>query len=195
MTKLGRLGELSAWAISGVAWALSFAAQMQLAGAHGFAGWEVWAWPATTDLAGLTGMLIALDQARRNGSTVVAWLIAIAAAAVMVAANVGAYVGDPVAMLLHAWPPSIALASWYLLVHVRRGARSTIARGRTADRLEDRNPVPTRLPARATVRRQLARRGSALTVDDVVAKAGISRRRAAALLREERRPRAVEAER
>src|SRR5262249_2287801 len=106
MTRLGRLGELSAWAISAVAWALSFAAQMQLAGAHGFVGWEVWAWPATTDLAGLTGMLIALDQARRNGSTVVAWLIAIAAAAVMVAANVGAFVGDPVSMLLHAWPPS-----------------------------------------------------------------------------------------
>lgn len=27
--------------------ALSFTAQMQLAGAHEFTTWEVWAWPAT----------------------------------------------------------------------------------------------------------------------------------------------------
>jgi hypothetical protein len=123
---LGRTGEAAAWAISAVAWALSFTAQMQLAGAHGFTSWEVWAWPATTDLAGLTGMLIALDQARKRGSTVVAWLIALAAAAVMVAANIGAAVGDPVAMMLHAWPPSIALASWFLLVHVRRAPKAIV---------------------------------------------------------------------
>jgi len=106
--------------MSGVTWALSFAAQKQLAAAHGFGWWQRWAWSATTDLAGLVGMLIALDQARRRESKLVAWLIPIAAPGVTMAANIGAAMGDGVSMLLRAWPRSIALACWFLLVHVRR---------------------------------------------------------------------------
>ncbi len=204
---LGRTGEAAAWAISAVAWALSFTAQMQLAGAHGFTTWAVWAWPATTDLAGLTGMLIALDQARRNGSTVVAWLIALAAAAVMVAANIGAAVGDPVAMMLHAWPPSIALASWFLLVHVRRApkmrqsedidapaepvisevksepvkALPVVPNGRARKRTARRTP---RSNSGDRVRALIARHGTDLNADMVARRLRVSRRHAQRLLRD-----------
>lgn len=216
---LGRTGEAAAWAISAVAWALSFTAQMQLAGAHGFTTWEVWAWPATTDLAGLTGMLIALDQARRNGSTVVAWLIAVAAAAVMVAANIGAAVGDPVAMMLHAWPPSIALASWFLLVHVRRAPKQTQTDD-TEEHIETTTPAPIpvdisepvvalpvssngrvrkRTSARAArrtsgdrVRALLTRHGDELTPDIVSRRLKVSRRHAGRLLAAARQSRVVE---
>ncbi len=39
---LCRTGEAAAWAISAVAWALSFTAKMQLAGVHGFTGAVTW---------------------------------------------------------------------------------------------------------------------------------------------------------
>lgn len=137
---------------------------MALVAAHGLTPWTVWAWPATTDLAGLVGMLIALDQMRRKPSTWMAWLIAFAAAAVMVAANVGSTVGDPIAMLLHAWPPTIALACWYLLVHVRHATaakpKPTSASTEQADTLSNRQ---ARVPARAAVRELLKRQGARLT--------------------------------
>jgi len=90
VTKLGRAGELAAWSISAVAWALSFAAQMELVAAHGFKSWEIRAWPATPDLAGLTG---SWSPSIRCAATAPRWLarvIAVAVAADMVAANIGA---------------------------------------------------------------------------------------------------------
>ena len=62
MTRLRRVGQAADWAISAVARALCFVAQTRLNGAHGSTSREVWAWPASTDLAGLTGMLVAPDQ-------------------------------------------------------------------------------------------------------------------------------------
>jgi hypothetical protein len=188
---LGRAGEASAWAISAVAWALSFAAQMQLAGAHGFRSWEVWAWPLTTDLAGLVGMLIALDQTRRGGSTAVAWLIAIAAAGVMVAANIGAAVGDGVSMLMHAWPPSIALACWFLLVHVRRA--QDISEDEDIDSHTEGMAAtsPRAVSARQQVERLYQRHGASLTTDQVALRVGLSQRHASRLLGQIKRPRVV----
>lgn len=187
---LGRAGEAAAWSISAVAWALSFSAQMSLAGAHGFGSWETWAWPATTDLAGLTGMLIALDQARRNRSALVAWLIAIAAAAVMVAANIGAAVGDPVSMLLHAWPPSIALASWFLLVHVRRAPARIKARTVRASTVSS----SAHKPSTAARMRRLIERDPNIAPSVLARRLGVSRSHAARLLREARRPRLMDGE-
>ena len=189
---LGRAGESAAWAISAVAWALSFSAQMSLAAAHGFGGWETWAWPATTDLAGLTGMLIALDQARRNCSAVVAWLIALAAAGVMVAANIGAAVGDPVSMLLHAWPPSIALASWFLLVHVRRAPVSTKTFHRETTPTVSSSAQKASTAART---RRLIERAPDVSSAEAARALKVSRSHAARLLREARRPHVVEGER
>lgn len=189
---LGRAGEGAAWAISAVAWALSFTAQMTLAGQHGFVSWEVWAWPATTDLAGLTGMLIALDQARRHQSTLVAWLIALAAAAVMVAANIGSSVGDPVAMLLHAWPPSIALACWFLLVHVRKVGQKDMDHDMDQDIMSTtvavsangRKPMSTK----EAVEQLFLRHGPDISADMIAVRLGISQRHASRLLAEVKRP-------
>jgi hypothetical protein len=115
------MGELGAWAISVLAWAISYVTQAGLAAGTGaFPGWQAWAWPATVDLAALIGMVLALDQARQKRPAATAWAVSLLAAAVMVAANTAADWPHPVAMLLHAWPPVIAIACWFLLVHVRR---------------------------------------------------------------------------
>jgi hypothetical protein len=208
-SKLGRAGEIAAWVISVVAWALSFTAQMQLAAAHGFTSWAIWAWPATTDLAGLVGMLIALDQTRSNGSTAVAWLIAIAAAAVMVAANIGAAVGDPVAMLLHAWPPSIALGCWFLLVHVRRApvraqvhaqvhasarasaARTDADRAARAARPAARSATTSGTRLEAMLQRA-TEQGQELDARTVAARLGVTIGHARRLLAQARQPHVVE---
>lgn len=121
MTRLGRAGEVITWSISLLAWGISYATQARLAASTGtFPTWEAWTWPATVDLASLAAMVLALDQARRGRSARVAWGIAILAAGVMVAANTAADWPSPLAMLMHAWPPIIALACWLLLVHDRR---------------------------------------------------------------------------
>lgn len=120
---LGRIGEISAWAISVVAWAISYESQAALAQREGrfAAGWEAWAWPMTVDLASLAAMVLALDQARRGRRSTVAWTIAVVSALVMVAANIVSAWGSAIAVGMHMWPPLIALGSWYLLVHDRRG--------------------------------------------------------------------------
>lgn len=208
MTPLGRLGELSAWAISILAWGLSYAAQVRLAAPHGFGGW--WSWealtfPLTTDLAGLVGMFLALDQARRGQSSRVPWGIAGAAAGVMVATNIGSYVGDPVAMLLHAWPPLIALASWFTLVHVRRSPEQPAAeeeglvavkgphRPRSESTLS--GSAISRPRRRAGNRRRVERllaREPDVTAREAAKRLGMSRGYAGKLLAEARRPRVVE---
>jgi uncharacterized protein DUF2637 len=117
---LGRAGAAGAWAISGIAWTVSFASQVKLASDHGFKDWQPFAWALTTDLAGLVGMVLALDQAQRRVSTRGPSVIAVASAGVMIAANVGVAVGDWASMLMHAWEPLMSLICWYVLVHVRR---------------------------------------------------------------------------
>jgi hypothetical protein len=54
---------------------------------------------------------------------------------------------------------------------------------------------PARVPARATVRQLLKRQGSALTPERIADRTGVSIRHARRLLREERQPHVIEAER
>lgn len=120
---LSRAGEMIAWAISLEAYALSYVSLYSLAKRHGFAGpldWEALAWPTTVDLASFATGIIALDQAQRGKSAWLAWAISTVAAAIMVVGNIISASGDWVSIGMHAWPPMIALACWFLLVHVRR---------------------------------------------------------------------------
>ena len=123
ITRKGRIGEIAAWCIAVIAWAISYGTQVALAVAHGFHGpddWEAAGMGATSDLLSLACMMIALDQAERGKSTPLAWVLSVAAALMMEWANV-VYAGtDRVAIVLHAWPPAVAVSVVFLLVHVRR---------------------------------------------------------------------------
>jgi hypothetical protein len=146
-TAWARWAVPAAWAITGLAWVLSYAGQYTLARAHGYP-WPLAAlWPLTVDLAGLVCMLLALDLAERGMSAWEAWAIAGGAAAVMVAANVVVAWPDLVAMLMHAWPPVIALACWHLLVHGRRQRHGPSSPNSTARfrALENGSPLGTEL--------------------------------------------------
>lgn len=123
ITLKGRIGEIAAWCIAVIAWAISYGTQVALAVGHGFHGpddWEAAGMGATSDLLSLACMMIALDQAERGKSTPLAWVLSVAAALMMEWANV-VYAGtDRVAIILHAWPPAVAVSVVFLLVHVRR---------------------------------------------------------------------------
>lgn len=122
-TSLSRMAEAAVAAISGLAYAISYASLYDLAQHHNFHGqgeWESIAWPTTVDLASLATGIIGLDRASRGKSAWLAGLISAVAAAIMVAGNVAANLGDSISMLMHAWPPVIALACWYMLVRSRR---------------------------------------------------------------------------
>jgi len=111
------------WAISGLAYAISYASLYDLANHHNFGGpanWESIAWPTTVDLASLATGIIGIDRAHRGKSAWLATLISAVAAGIMVAGNVVANLGDLVSVAMHAWPPAIALACWYMLVRSRR---------------------------------------------------------------------------
>jgi len=122
-SSLSRTAELVAYAISVLAYAISYASLYDLASRHNFGGpenWESIAWPTTVDLASLATGIIALDQAHRGKSAWLAGVISAVAAAIMVLGNVLANAGDAISVGMHAWPPVIALACWYLLVRTRR---------------------------------------------------------------------------
>src|SRR2546429_1241748 len=72
-------------------------------------------------------MLISLDQAERGRSSRLTWLISAAAAGMMEWANVAFAWGDQVSVILHAWPPLLAVATLFVLVHVRRTNHEDVA--------------------------------------------------------------------
>lgn len=205
--RFGRIAEAAAWAVSVVGWALSFRTEMALASLHGFTGWEPAAWASTPDLGGLVGMVLALDAGRRRRPSWGPWSITVISAAVMVAANVGAAAGDPVAMMLHAWPPVVALMSWGVLVHARRAdgvveAAPEMAQERveqsagdppassheTADRPTA--PAPGRPRTAAELRSRVGRlllAEPSVSSGKVASRLGISRSHAGRLLRDARR--------
>lgn len=150
ITRKGRIGEAAAWAIAVIAWCISYGTQVALAIEHGFHGpedWEAAGMGATSDLLSLACMMIALDQAERGKSTPLAWLLSVAAALMMEWANI-VYAGrDIVAIILHAWPPAVAVSVVFLLVHVRK------ENARIADVSEpDPEPPPTPPRVSAPVR-------------------------------------------
>lgn len=123
ITRKGRIGEIAAWGIAGIAWCISYGTQVALAVEHGFHGpedWEAAGMGATSDLLSLACMMIALDQAERGKSTPLAWVLSVAAAVMMEWANIVYAGSDFVAIILHAWPPAVAVSVVFLLVHVRR---------------------------------------------------------------------------
>lgn len=123
VTLKGRVGEIAAWCIAVIAWLISYGTQVALAIDHGFHGpkdWEAAGMGATSDLLSLACMMIALDQAERGKSTPLAWVLSVAAALMMEWANIVYAGSDVVAIILHAWPPAVAVSVVFLLVHVRR---------------------------------------------------------------------------
>jgi Protein of unknown function (DUF2637) len=123
ITLKGRIGEAAAWAIAVIAWAISYGTQVALARDHGIHGWSDWeaiGMGALADLASLSMMMLALDQAERGKPARLTWVLAVLAALMMEWANI-AYAGDDlVAIVLHAWPPFLAVTIVFVLVHYRR---------------------------------------------------------------------------
>ncbi len=185
-----RWAEVAAWAISGLAWGLSYTSQYILARDHGYGALAV-LWPLTVDLASLVAMLLALDMARRSLNALEAWAIAFGSALVMIGANVLMAWPDAISMVMHAWPPVIALACWHLLVHGRRQGTASKSPARPA---REPNQHTARVAARATVRRMLARNRGA-TAEQIASVTGVSIPHARRLIREERQPHVIEAER
>jgi hypothetical protein len=179
-----RWAEVAAWGISGLAWGLSYMSQYILARDHGYGGLAI-LWPLTVDLASLVAMLLALDMARRSLNALEAWAIAFGSALVMIGANVLMAWPDAISMVMHAWPPVIALACWHLLVHGRRQSKEARP---VRDPAHDPNQPTRRVGARAEVRRLLAR-NPALTAEQVAKRADVSIPHARRLIREERQPR------
>lgn len=125
-SRLVKLAEVSAWSVTALSFALSYATQVGLASGPGrFHGWEAAVWPACSDVAAFTALVIALDQAKRNRPARLAWFISMAAAGVSVVANIGSVSGHAAAMAVHAWPPLISVSVFYLLVHHVRKAGET----------------------------------------------------------------------
>jgi hypothetical protein len=123
ITLKGRVGELAAWAIAGIAWLISYGTQVALARDHGFHGpsdWEAAGMGLLSDLASLACMMLALDQAERGKDSRLSWVLAGVSALMMEWANVVYAGSDPVAVILHGWPPFLAVSIVFLLVHVRR---------------------------------------------------------------------------
>jgi hypothetical protein len=123
ITRKGRVGEMAAWGIAVIAWAISYGTQVALARDHGIRGWNDWeavGMGALADLASLSMMLLALDQAERGRSARLTWVLSLLAAGMMEWANVVYAGSDRVAVVLHAWPPFLAVVIVFVLVHVRR---------------------------------------------------------------------------
>lgn len=128
ITRKGRVGEVSAWCIAVIAWSISYGTQVALAVQHGFHGWsdaEAYAEGLLADLASLSMMCLALDQAERGRPAKLTWGLSILAALFMEWANVTYAIGDPEAVILHAWPPFLAVVTVFVLVHIRRTNAAT----------------------------------------------------------------------
>ena len=133
-TGLGQVAVIAAWAISALAWLLSYRTTMILAAGRGrFHGWEVATFPLTVDMASLAAMVIALDQAKRRRPSRAAWCLSTFAAAAMMACNVGAEAGHPAAMAMHAYPPAVALMCWGLLTRYRTSLAASVDMDRDMD--------------------------------------------------------------
>jgi len=151
ITRKGRIGELMAWAITVIAWGLSFASQVALAlehGFHGFLEWEAAGMALISDLGAWSMMFLSLDQAERGRSAKLTWGISIAAAGMMEWANIVYAWPDPVAVILHAWPPALAFASVFVLVHIRR-TNARPARGEVIEAAPVEPPAGAPIPAPA----------------------------------------------
>jgi len=123
VTLKGRVGEWAAWGIAAIAWGISLASQVGLAFAHGFRGWsniEALGDGLLPDLASLSMMMLALDQAERGRPARLTWGLSILAGVFMEWANIAYAWPDPEAVILHAWPPFLVVATLYVLVHTRR---------------------------------------------------------------------------
>jgi hypothetical protein len=123
ITLKGRVGELAAWSIAFIAWGISLASQVGLALEHGFHGprdVEALGDGMLPDLASLTMMCLALDQAERGKSARLTWALSILSGAFMEWANVAYAWPDPEAVALHAFPPFLVVATVFVLVHIRR---------------------------------------------------------------------------
>lgn len=145
ITRKGRIGEAAAWVLAVIAWAISFGTQVALSAAHGFHGpvdWEAVGMGALADLASLSMMLLALDQAERGKSAKLTWLLSLMAAGMMEWANIVYAGSDRVAVLLHAWPPFLAVSIVFVLVHVRRTNAAPTAAGEVIDAAPEPPPVP-----------------------------------------------------
>jgi Protein of unknown function (DUF2637) len=115
------LGELLAWAVTGLALAMSYHAEEDLGNAlAAFHGWPAYVWPLSVDLADVVCIVLYMEYKRLRLST---WKVAlglVAATAVMIAANVRSAWPDPTAVLMQAWVPGIALWLWHTMAAGRK---------------------------------------------------------------------------
>jgi hypothetical protein len=204
------LATAGAVSLTGLGWLLSFAALRQLASTKGEPAWAASLWPACIDVAALVAGLVAIRARRRGRPDHYAEVLTGLFSAAVIAGNVVLAGTDPVAMAVHAAPAVTMLASWHLLLRLRRASVDTSAfEDETEDLRADvaetaalarpgadvsASPSPARpplRPARVQVQRLVARHDGAVTVDMVRAKTGVSRRHAARLLAEARRPHVV----
>ena len=135
ITRKGRIGEITAWAIAAIAWGISLTSQVGLAFDHGFHGWrdvEALGDGLLPDLASLAMGALALDQAERGRPARLTWGLSILSGVFMEWANIAYAWPDPEAVILHSFPPFLVVATLYVLVHTRR-TNATPAAGQVID--------------------------------------------------------------
>jgi hypothetical protein len=200
------LATLGVTALTGLSYALSYAALHQLALDKGEPSWAAVLWPACLDVAALVAGLAAIRARRRRRADHYAEALTAAFSLAVIGGNVILAGADPVAVAVHGIPAVTMLACWHLLLRMRAMSSSADAAPDTAedidqdtgetvergDMSEETSASRTpRAPARELVRRLVQRHGQAATPAMVAARTGVSRRHAAWLLADVRRPHIV----
>lgn len=190
------IAELAILALTGLGFALSYSSLVRLAEEHGYRGWEAQAWPVTIDLLALAGTLLALELAARgSGPRGEAWGLAVLAAVATLSGNILSVWPDPVSMALHSWPAICMLGAWHTLMRAAVAGEAGKAMSKGVAQHEPAR-LPDRVPARSEVRRLVRRKASSqLTPERVAERVGVSISHARRLLREERQPHVIGAER
>lgn len=191
------IAELAILALTGLGFALSYSSLVRLAEEHGYVGWEARAWPVTIDLLALAGTLLALELAARgSGPRGEAWGLAVLAAVATLSGNILSVWPDPVSMALHSWPAICMLGAWHTLMRAAVSGEAGKAMSKAGVAQHEPARLPDRVPARSEVRRLVRRtNGAQLTPERVAERTGVSISHARRLLREERAPHVIEAER
>jgi hypothetical protein len=204
---LDLLATAGVTALTALSYALSYAALHQLALYKGEPEWAAVLWPACLDVAALVTGLCAIRARRRSQPDHYAEGLTAVFSLAVIAGNVALAGVDPVAIGVHATPAVTMLACWHLLLRIRAQSGPPAAEQDTAhdgepdidepvqveDTSSDTSTArPPRQPARERVRRLLRRHGQDATPAMVAAKIGVSRRHAARLLADARRPHVVE---
>jgi Protein of unknown function (DUF2637) len=115
------LTEALAWAVTGLALAMSYHAEEDLGQSlASFHGWPAYAWPLVADGGDVLLIVLYLEYKRRQLSTWKVGLGLIAATVVMVAANIRSAWPEPTAVLMQAWVPAFALYLWHTMAAGRK---------------------------------------------------------------------------